>query len=164
MKKCRECGIEKPITEFYSHKSVPKPQCKPCYIKRYGGPKTPERKEYERQWRERNRDRVREISRNNYRKRKAADPLYGRIHHLGCVFGLTVAEAREIEAIKQCEICGAEAPEHRALDVDHNHTTGRVRGKLCRACNHGIGNFKDNPDLLLKAVDYLLERDVCVGS
>jgi hypothetical protein len=52
-----------------------------------------------------------------------------------------------------CEICGATQEER--LNVDHDHTTGRFRGLLCRDCNLGLGRFKDNSDLLRKAIDYL---------
>ena len=52
-----------------------------------------------------------------------------------------------------CEICG-NIPEER-LHVDHIHGTKMVRGLLCANCNHGLGKFKDSPDLLQKAVKYL---------
>lgn len=39
--------------------------------------------------------------------------------------------------------------------VDHNHKTGEVRGLLCRLCNSGIGMFKESPEALRRAADYL---------
>ena len=42
--------------------------------------------------------------------------------------------------------------------VDHNHTTGKIRDLLCGNCNGGLGKFMDNPELLIKAADYLKER------
>lgn len=39
--------------------------------------------------------------------------------------------------------------------IDHCHDTGEVRGLLCRGCNHGLGNFRDNEDNLLSAINYL---------
>ena len=62
-----------------------------------------------------------------------------------------------------CAICNQpEMNKHqngkiKSLSVDHDHETGEVRSLLCSRCNCGLGNFKDNPEILLKAYNYLLK-------
>ena len=43
----------------------------------------------------------------------------------------------------------------RSLSLDHCHSTGKNRAALCSFCNHGLGNFFDNPDLLSQAAEYV---------
>lgn len=54
-----------------------------------------------------------------------------------------------------CQICHNECASGRRLAVDHNHSTGKVRGLLCALCNMAIGKFRDNPTILRRAADYL---------
>lgn len=42
--------------------------------------------------------------------------------------------------------------------VDHDHSTGEVRGLLCNHCNRAIGLIKDNPWNARRIVQYL-EKD-----
>jgi hypothetical protein len=62
-----------------------------------------------------------------------------------------------------CAICGRlETPDH-VLRIDHDHqccprekSCGEcVRGLICDPCNVGLGRFRDNPALLMRAIDYL---------
>lgn len=42
-----------------------------------------------------------------------------------------------------CAICGIHQDVlNRRLDVDHCHTTGKVRGLLCRLCNTSLGKYE----------------------
>ena len=66
---------------------------------------------------------------------------------------------REEMAARQgyrCVICSRYLPEKGDLVMDHCHKTGQVRGLLCKWCNAGLGNFKDNPEFLKAAAEYLL--------
>ena len=53
-----------------------------------------------------------------------------------------------------CAICKTQLPESE-LQVDHCHNSGKIRGLLCFSCNLSLGMFKDNIQLLRKAVEYL---------
>lgn len=60
----------------------------------------------------------------------------------------------------RCGICKEpERVEHkhgkRAMAVDHDHTTGRIRGLLCSHCNRALGLFRDSADVLRSAEEYL---------
>jgi hypothetical protein len=55
-----------------------------------------------------------------------------------------------------CAICNYKFGQKTGdMKVDHDHTTGKVRGLLCDLCNRGLGMFKDSQDSLNKAISYL---------
>ena len=56
-----------------------------------------------------------------------------------------------------CAICGTPESESKrgVLFVDHCHVSGDVRGLLCHYCNSAIGYFKDDKELMSKAMEYL---------
>ena len=75
-------------------------------------------------------------------------------------FGITMEQFQGMQEAQEgkCAICGVKATGSKRTDhlfVDHCHTTGTIRGLLCNNCNFGLGHFKDNPELLTKAADYL---------
>lgn len=47
--------------------------------------------------------------------------------------------------------------------IDHDHETGFIRGLLCPACNQGLGQFEDNPEILYKAMNYVLKSKIRQG-
>ena len=54
-----------------------------------------------------------------------------------------------------CSICGRPPRVDISLHVDHDHSTGRVRGILCFCCNNALADFQDDPELLRKAAGYV---------
>ena len=79
-------------------------------------------------------------------------------------YGLTVDDYDRMAKQQDygCALCGLEewATRDGVLCVDHEHSTGRVRGLLCYNCNLGLGHLKDDPSLLAKAAKYLLDRRI----
>lgn len=74
-------------------------------------------------------------------------------------YGLTMDEVATMRA-RGCAICGTVEwmGRHSQAHIDHDHVTGVVRGVLCHECNTGLGKFRDDPDLLRRAADYLTPR------
>lgn len=58
----------------------------------------------------------------------------------------------------QCAICKAPLRNGKHVHLDHDHTTGKLRGVLCRGCNVGIGCFREDPVALAAAIQYLLRH------
>lgn len=56
----------------------------------------------------------------------------------------------------KCAICGRTG-KTREIAVDHRHSDGLIRGRLCMRCNKGIQMFGDDPYLLELAADYLFD-------
>ena len=142
-KQCKSCGELKPIDKFYlvhdKRLRYVKPHntCKQCQVER------------SRKWALNNLERHKQAVRNARFKQN---------------FGISLDDYNlMIEAQDgRCAICGN--PENtidkrtgntRNLSVDHDHSTGLVRGLICRTCNVGIGFFKDNPSLLRACADYI---------
>lgn len=63
----------------------------------------------------------------------------------------------------QCAICkNPETARYvdgkvKNLAVDHCHSSKKVRKLLCQRCNTALGSFKDDPELLRAAINYLEE-------
>lgn len=79
------------------------------------------------------------------------------VHGLQSRYCLTKFSAMIIAAKQNyaCAICHREFTDSIKANVDHSHETGKVRGFLCYSCNTGIGQLRDDPILLQRAIDYL---------
>lgn len=77
--------------------------------------------------------------------------------HLKRAYGMT-PEAWDDLFISQgskCALCMSLTAGGRGWHVDHDHSTGAVRGIICRNCNLVLGHAKDNIDTLYAAIRYL---------
>ena len=155
---CRGCG------EIYLIADMPPnqratggtdPHCHKCLGKRH------------KRWRDQNIEYVRENARSLARKRMSAvDPIKQRLRakraRLKRSYGLTIEAYEEMRSAQQnkCAICETELSNRgwgpTSPQIDHNHTTGKVRAILCNRCNRGLGMFGDDAEKMTKAIIYLI--------
>ena len=141
-KSCRDCGEVKPLEAFPLQKLGRlgrHPLCKPCRAAQ-------ERRRYARQ-----RVEILERSRLDPERRRRV-----RWRALQRKYQLHQTEFEALFAAQRgcCAIC-----ERRArLLVDHDHTSGAVRGLLCASCNFALGELGDDPARCEAAASYL-ERE-----
>lgn len=93
------------------------------------------------------------------RARYAADPEKARNSELWRRYKIHSADYERMLVDQQgkCKICGTSefhGPGKRP-HIDHDHTTGAVRGLLCVRCNVLIGMARENPEVFRKALQYL---------
>lgn len=122
------------------------------------------KREQQRAWRAKNRDRLREYEKRRqagkYARRKtdpsvrAARRRQARRYNLKkygltpqCVAAMVTAQGG------MCATCKADVAASPC--VDHCHTTGKVRAILCRKCNLALGLAGDNPETLKALAAYL---------
>lgn len=150
---CVQCGASKPEDAFHREAARPSGRnrrCKECRnaINRAHVARDRERRQESMlRWRTNNPERYAESV---------------KAHKLRS-YGLTLAQYRTLVLDQDglCAICEEPEKEGWDLSVDHCHSTGQVRGLLCRKCNVALGLLRDRPDLLRAAADYLeLSRSV----
>lgn len=129
-KVCSKCKCELPLSSFCSNKS---------------------RKDGKQTW-------CAECGRAQRKTWIQANPEKVRNHSLKKRYGISLDRYLEmLEAQNgRCAICGTDVPGGSgSFHVDHCHDSGKVRDLLCNNCNLGLGYFKDNESILLKAALYL---------
>lgn len=109
-----------------------------------------ERNAYMRLWNSKNREHVRKTKNAFYE----SESYFCSLRYSLNKFGITLDQFHSKFENQDfcCAICG------EVMDrphIDHNHTTGKVRGLLCRLCNLGIGALGDTPERCLSAAKYI---------
>lgn len=130
-KTCAKCKETKPVSSFYAHRTTSRRDGLQSYCKKCSNV-------------------------SSYDSHKARNTK------VRWNFGL---EPEEYEALLKeqnnvCAIClrpetVAWRGKIKRLAVDHDERTGRVRGLLCTHCNTLLGKAQDNPETLLRAIEYL---------
>lgn len=157
---CSKCNRELPATnEFFyfnnKNKTRLSSRCKEC-TREYDN--SEKRKAVKREWVSRNLEKRREVARKSKQIPKAKAKQ--RLAEVLRSYGLTEDDlVSRLDSQKGCcEICGDSLvypDSKRFYTVDHNHTTGEVRGLLCNECNLAIGNLKEDKNIFLSAIKYL---------
>jgi Recombination endonuclease VII len=152
VKQCSRCKETKPLSEFNKdkrRKDCLTYHCKKC-VSYYGKTRNGvvDRKhinELGQIWKKKNPDKV-------------------RAQWVKQMFGLSYTEYLSLyeKQHASCAICktplllyGSKDDTDKIANVDHCHTTGKVRGLLCRKCNTALGLFNDNITAIKMAAEYL---------
>lgn len=158
---CVLCENEFPIDRFRQrfymagglNKSCYDNICKSCKVKNVSlwRKKNPEKtKEYNKKWYYERGKHAKRIRRTN---QYWID--YQRDYDLKRAYGITLEDYKNMLKAQNgcCAICGKTGLE-RKLVVDHNHTTGKIRGLLCDKCNIGL-HYIEQADFVKNAFIYL---------
>jgi len=162
-KVCKRCGIKKEPIEFYKYRWVCKVCCVTSAARRQELHKDGHRKssaEYYRRNRERCLAYSKDHKKANWDKVLTSAKASNRKRRLK-IMGATLADfSAAIESQGgRCAICQINEVGHdggQNVHIDHCHKTGKFRGVLCAHCNKGLGHFRDAPDVLRRAANYLL--------
>jgi len=129
-KVCTSCGIEKEAAAFYLSKDAYlSSKCRPCHNKESI------------KWMKANPEKTKETARKVKLKKK---------------YGISVEEYNKMleEQEGRCFLC-EKTHSRRMLNVDHCHTSGKIRRLLCDRCNMAMGLIKDDAALANKMAGYI---------
>lgn len=148
MKKiCNKCFIEKTAKHFFkdkSHSTGLYSICKEC------------KTESTMVWREKNKEYYNQSMRD-YNQREGRD-VWRRNYEYKKKYGITLIQYNELlqKQNNACAICKKTkaGTRRKHFVVDHNHSTGNVRGLLCYGCNRALHTL-DNFQLLAAATEYI---------
>lgn len=127
---CPKCKCNKPLSEFGKDKRAKKGKAVYCF----------------------------ECNRAKSQAQRNKDPLLNKRNHLKRRYGLSLEQVAEmmLNQGNACAICG---DEESRLVIDHNHTTGKIRGLLCDSCNCTLGLTKEDPKIIKSLLKYLKKNE-----
>ena len=136
---CKGCNRRLPISAFwFENKAVQRRhyRCKQCHGK------------YIRDW----------LTDHQENRRRAVQTYYRRHGIRFRRYGITKDQYDQMVRYQGnvCAICGKGTENDRPLDIDHDATTGIIRGLLCNSCNTGIGKLGHDPIRLASAARYII--------
>lgn len=95
-------------------------------------------------------------------KQKKASYNYDKAKSKGVkqTYGISIERVHEMYKDQKglCGICEKHfefISKHKGLYIDHDHSSGKVRGLICSSCNSLLGCAKDDIKILKKAIEYL---------
>lgn len=105
------------------------------------------------QWRIKNREKIAQASRDWRAANPETRKVSAKRSRIKQKYGLSLEQLEQMKLDQggACAICARVLP----LVVDHNHTTGAVRGLLCVVCNQAIGMLQESQSVLENAKNYL---------
>jgi len=109
-------------------------------------------------YRQKNPDKYHGTRREAVARWREENPELYRAQHLQRTYGISLDEYQRMLEVQNghCATCPSDTPGGRGTwHVDHCHSTGKIRGLLCRACNTALGLVKDNPETLRNLASYL---------
>jgi cytochrome b involved in lipid metabolism len=158
MKTCTKCKQNLEDIDFCkdkSNKSGLTSWCKTC------------RNDHNKGWRANNPDKIKVLNERHTQTRKEyySKPdikLKYRKASIKKQFGIEydVYEFLDEKQGGVCAICKTDekSVRNKHLCIDHDHSTGKIRGLLCSNCNRGLGLLKDSEEILKSAIQYLLSN------
>lgn len=131
---CKKCKKEFPLADYPIRSGRPALRCKDCVQA------TPEQKRRRHLWN--NFKITLEDWTAMYSAQGGACPICQRL-------------LPDLQTLCQTANSRTDSWSERNWNTDHCHTSGKVRGILCRYCNMGLGSFKEDQSAMLRAIEYL---------
>ena len=93
------------------------------------------------------------------KKWRKENKAYLKAYNAMKTYNISEKQYHNLMVIPNCALCDTSFAlltiNKEPRNIDHCHTSGKVRGVLCSRCNTGLGKFNDNIDLIKNALKYL---------